>query len=245
MHSTGLRKVQLSRRSSAPSACRRRALRAEAAWSNSQRNGAATESMTTRRAMPRDRSTGTFLRTHSSRVSWKPRGGGRHHPRGGPLPFSGPVLGTDHPDHHSHQDCPAPPSGGRKQVCGDLSLSCNQRRLPREDPRAAPRLCARTPTGPAWGLRCLRASPACPPRPYALCSGQPCPLGPPGPAGLDSALVPSGHTLAILSGTPESCRVSGMKFDSVLVNSPGCLQQSPSPWKMTAAAAAWRTPALT
>lgn len=68
-HSTGLRKVQLSRRSSAPSASRRWALRARAALSNSERKGAATESMTTRRAMPRASSTGTFSLTHCSRVS--------------------------------------------------------------------------------------------------------------------------------------------------------------------------------
>jgi len=74
MHSTGLWKVQLSRRRAAPSACRRRALGTEAAPSNSQRNGAATESMTTKRAMPRDSSAGTFFVTHSRRVSWKPRG---------------------------------------------------------------------------------------------------------------------------------------------------------------------------
>ena len=56
---------------------------------------------------------------------------------------------------------------------------------PREDPWAAPRLCARTLTGPVWGLRCPQARPTCPPRPCALCSGQPCPLGLPGcPPGL-------------------------------------------------------------
>lgn len=69
MHSTGLWKALLSSRSTAPRDCRRLALGAEAWLSNSQRNGAATESMTTRRAMPRDSRTGTFLFTHSSKAS--------------------------------------------------------------------------------------------------------------------------------------------------------------------------------
>lgn len=71
-HSTGLRKAQLSRRSSAPSASRRWALRARAAPSNSQRKGAATESTTSSRAIPRASSTGTFSLTQCSRVSWGP-----------------------------------------------------------------------------------------------------------------------------------------------------------------------------
>lgn len=86
MQSTGLRKVQLSRRSVAPSACRRWALGAGLGPSGSQRNGAATESMTTRRTIPRDSSTGTFLCTHSSSVSWRP-GGGRHCPHHPHLPL--------------------------------------------------------------------------------------------------------------------------------------------------------------
>lgn len=132
MQSTGLRKAQLSRRSSAPSACRRLALRAESAPANSQRNGAATESMTSRRATPRDSSTGTFRLTQSSRVSWKPRGWPSPPAPGDPLlsltasrprrgsqalSFSGPSPGPTCP-HQSRWYCPAPPvkGGGRHQA---------------------------------------------------------------------------------------------------------------------------------
>lgn len=69
MQSTGLRKVLLSRRSVAPRDCRCLARVAEAWPSNAQRKGPATESTTTRRAMPRDSRTGTLVLTHSSKVS--------------------------------------------------------------------------------------------------------------------------------------------------------------------------------
>ena len=103
MHSTGLRKAQLSRRSSAPSASRRWALRARAAPSNSQRKGAATESMTTRRAMPRASSTGTFSLTHCSRVSWGP-GGPSASAQSPPstLPCCFPLLGPSQARPASH-----------------------------------------------------------------------------------------------------------------------------------------------
>lgn len=94
MQSAGLWKVQLSRRRAAPSACSCRARGAEAGPSGSQRNGAATESMTTRRAIPRDSSTGTFLLTHSSRVSWRPVWGGASLPA---PPTPPPLPGAEGP----------------------------------------------------------------------------------------------------------------------------------------------------
>lgn len=143
MQSTGLRKAQLSRRSSAPSACRRLALRAESAPANSQRNGAATESMTSRRATPRDSSTGTFRLTQSSRVSWKPRGG-RHRLHQGtrscPLLLPGPVVAARpspsaalaRADLSSPEPLvlPSPTCEGRREAPGgDLGLSCAQGHL--------------------------------------------------------------------------------------------------------------------
>lgn len=77
MQSTGLWKVLLSRRSVAPRDCRCLARVAEAWPSNSQRKGPATESTTTRRAMPRDSRMGTLVLTHSSKVSCGSEG--QHH----------------------------------------------------------------------------------------------------------------------------------------------------------------------
>lgn len=231
--STGLRKVQLSRRSAAPSACRARARRTEAGASNPQRNGAATESMTTRRTIPRDSSTGTFLRTHSSSASCTGRGGGCHcfpRPCGcDPLMALGLVLppGPACPRGAgpaaaaglrpvTRPGCPEPGRGG-----GAAALPGTRGPWPRPG-------CTRAPAWPGWG--CLSQ-----PRPHRmlLAAG----LVGEGAGGLRLSL----GSLCLLAGlgprAPSEPR--GPSPDCGLAV---CLSAG-SPWRMTAAAAAWRMPA--
>lgn len=265
MQSTGLRKVQLSRRSVAPSACRRWALGAGLGPSGSQRNGAATESMTTRRTIPRDSSTGTFLCTHSSSVSWRPSGG-RHCPRHPHLPLRLAPRDPLRPSRLTPESLaglarpPCRPSPRPGPVLRGPHACLNTWTWPRRQSQPVPAVI--TGTAPSSGGSGAALSPAqqrargqvCPPgSAWSMENPGPCPGCTPGSGRRAGArgrvqvpgpqpCTPSGRGRAPRGRAHRAGRcgsLSGMKLSSVL-RPPGCHRPSLFLWKMPAAAVAWR-----